>query len=123
MAKKKASIIDFDNNDNTKSTINSNKEITNVSVIGSANNNQKDTENNNASIIANDIDIDIDNNSILSSVLSKTIKEPKKTYTGFYLEEPIIKTINKIVKENKDTNKSKLVNDLLREAFKQAGLL
>ncbi|OUB62836.1 hypothetical protein [Bacillus thuringiensis] len=121
MAKKKASILDFDNNDNTKSTINSNKEITNVSVIGSANNNQKDTENNNASIIANDSDID--NNSILSSVLSKTIKEPKKTYTGFYLEEPIIKTINKIVKENKDTNKSKLVNDLLREAFKQAGLL
>ena len=80
-------------------------------------------ENNSASKSNNTIKNTSNSDSILSSVLSKTTKEPKKIYTGFYLDEPVKKTIDKIVKQNKDTNKSKLVNDLLTEAFKQAGLM
>jgi len=121
MSKKKTSILDFDNTSNVE--VINNKEITPNIISNSHNNILKDIEDTTNITSANTNGNVINSASILDSVLSKTIKEPKKTYTGFYLEEPIIKTINKIVKENKDTNKSKLVNDLLREAFKQAGLL
>ncbi|HEF1856752.1 hypothetical protein Q0N88_23840 [Bacillus thuringiensis] len=121
MAKKKASILDFDNTSNVE--IISSKEITPNIISNSHNNILRDNKDTTSIASTNTSSTVIDSPSILDSVLSKTIKEPKKTYTGFYLEEPIIKTINKIVKENKDTNKSKLVNDLLKEAFKQAGLL
>lgn len=117
MAKKKETILDYDNDpevvdeghkEETPPVVNDNKDN-----IDGTNNNDSNSNNN----------INSNNASILLSVLSKSTKEPKKVYTGFYLEEPVIKTINKIVKSNKDTNKSKLVNDLLTEAFKQAGLM
>ncbi|MDG0950032.1 hypothetical protein [Bacillus paranthracis] len=115
MAKKKPTVLDFDNDPEIVEE-EGKEEITPVVNDGNsdgANNNNSDSNSNNAS----------NNDSILSSVLSKTTKEPKKIYTGFYLEEPVVKMINKIVKGNKETNKSKLVNDLLTEAFKQAGLM
>ncbi|PGK10527.1 hypothetical protein CN895_23035 [Bacillus cereus] len=106
MAKKKTTVLDFDNDPEIV------EEEENTPI-----------ENNSASNSNNDIKNASNSDSILSSVLSKTTKEPKKIYTGFYLDEPVKKTIDKIVKQNKDTNKSKLVNDLLTEAFKQAGLM
>ncbi|PFO18816.1 hypothetical protein COJ79_12410 [Bacillus thuringiensis] len=107
MAKKKTTVLDFDNDPEIV-------EEENPPVVnGGANDNGSNSNSN----------INSNNASILSSVLSKTTKEPKKIYTGFYLDEPVKKTIDKIVKQNKDTNKSKLVNDLLMEAFKQAGLM
>ncbi|MDZ4519023.1 hypothetical protein [Bacillus cereus] len=110
MAKKKTTVLDFDND----------PEIVEEEENTPVENNNK---NNSASNSNNDIENASNSDSILSSVLSKTTKEPKKIYTGFYLDEPVKKTIDKIVKQNKDTNKSKLVNDLLTEAFKQAGLM
>ncbi|PEQ33372.1 hypothetical protein CN467_21925 [Bacillus cereus] len=119
MAKKKETVLDFDNDPEIVDEP-ENKENTPID-------NNNDIEIDNKDNIASNSDNNIKNasnsDSILSSVLSKSTKEPKKVYTGFYLEEPVIKTINKIVKSNKDTNKSKLVNDLLTEAFKQAGLM
>lgn len=112
MAKKKETVLDFDNDPEIV------EEQENTPIE-----NNNDNENNSASNSDNDIKNASNNDSILSSVLSKTTKEPKKIYTGFYLDEPVKKTIDKIVKQNKDTNKSKLVNDLLTEAFKQAGLM
>jgi len=112
MAKKKEVVIDFDNAPEVEEvTEDTNINSENASNIDSDSNSDNANENNSGSA------------NILSSVLSKSTKEPKKIYTGFYLEEPVVKVINKIVKSNKDTNKSKLVNDLLTEAFKQAGLL
>lgn len=116
MAKKKETILDFDND--LEIVEEEGKEenppvVNNNNNNGGTNNNDSDSNSNNAS----------NSDSILSSVLSKTTKDPKKIYTGFYLDEPVKKTIDKIVKQNKDTNKSKLVNDLLTEAFKQAGLM
>lgn len=115
MAKKKTTVLDFDNDPDIVEE--EGKEETPPVVNGG------DSENNSASKSNNDIKVASNSDSILSSVLSKTTKEPKKVYTGFYLEEPVVKMINKIVKGNKETNKSKLVNDLLTEAFKQAGLM
>jgi len=112
MAKKKETILDFDNDPEVV------EEEENTPIE-----NNNDNENNSASKSNNTIKNASNSDSILSSVLSKTTKEPKKIYTGFYLDEPVKKTIDKIVKQNKDTNKSKLVNDLLTEAFKQAGLM
>ncbi|MEK4503533.1 hypothetical protein [Bacillus sp. FSL R12-0069] len=112
MAKKKETILDFDNDPKVV------EEEENTPIE-----NNNDNENNSASKSDNTIKNTSNSDSILSSVLSKTTKEPKKIYTGFYLDEPVKKTIDKIVKQNKDTNKSKLVNDLLTEAFKQAGLM
>ncbi|MGQ8866427.1 hypothetical protein ACUTR3_27390 [Bacillus sp. NA_145.1] len=112
MAKKKETVLDFDNDPEVV------EEEENTPVK-----NNNDNENDSASNSNNDIENASNSDSILSSVLSKTTKEPKKIYTGFYLDEPVKKTIDKIVKQNKDTNKSKLVNDLLTEAFKQAGLM
>lgn len=112
MAKKKTTVLDFDNDPEIV------EEQENTSVEKN-----NDNKNNSASNSNNDIENASNSDSILSSVLSKTTKEPKKIYTGFYLDEPVKKTIDKIVKQNKDTNKSKLVNDLLTEAFKQAGLM
>lgn len=112
MAKKKTTVLDFDNDPEIV------EEEENTPVE-----NNNDNKNNSASNSNNDIKNTSNSDSILSSVLSKTTKEPKKIYTGFYLDEPVKKTIDKIVKQNKDTNKSKLVNDLLTEAFKQAGLM
>lgn len=115
MVKKKETVLDFDNDPEIVEE-EGKEEITPVVNDGNSGNNSASKSN-----------IDIKNasnsDSILSSVLSKTTKEPKKVYTGFYLEEPVVKMINKIVKGNKETNKSKLVNDLLTEAFKQAGLM
>lgn len=123
MAKRKETILDFDNDLEVVDEDEGHKEKT-PPVVNDGNvnnkNNSNDTNDNGSNSNSNN---DIKNASILSSVLSKSTKEPKKIYTGFYLEEPVIKTINKIVKNNKDTNKSKLVNDLLTEAFKQAGLM
>ena len=112
MAKKKETILDFDNDPEVV------EEEENTPIE-----NNNDNKNNSASKSNNTIKNTSNSDSILSSVLSKTTKEPKKIYTGFYLDEPVKKTIDKIVKQNKDTNKSKLVNDLLTEAFKQAGLM
>lgn len=112
MAKKKTTVLDFDNVPEIV------EEEENTPIKNNNNN-----ENNSASNSNNDIKNASNSDSILSSVLSKTTKEPKKIYTGFYLDESVKKTIDKIVKQNKDTNKSKLVNDLLTEAFKQAGLM
>lgn len=112
MAKKKTTVLDFDNDPEIV------EEQENTPIE-----NNNDNENNSASKSNNTIKNASNGDSILSSVLSKTTKEPKKIYTGFYLDEPVKKTIDKIVKQNKDTNKSKLVNDLLTEAFKQAGLM
>ncbi|MGH0876734.1 hypothetical protein ACQVQW_24430 [Bacillus cereus] len=112
MAKKKETILDFDNDPEIV------EEEENTPIE-----NNNDNKNNSASKSNNTIKNASNSDSILSSVLSKTTKEPKKIYTGFYLDEPVKKTIDKIVKQNKDTNKSKLVNDLLTEAFKQAGLM
>lgn len=112
MAKKKTTVLDFDNDPEIV------EEQENTPIE-----NNNDNKNNSASNSNNDIKNTSNSDSILSSVLSKTTKEPKKIYTGFYLDEPVKKTIDKIVKQNKDTNKSKLVNDLLTEAFKQAGLM
>ncbi|UBR30193.1 hypothetical protein LCG60_26975 [Bacillus sp. SD-4] len=112
MAKKKTTVLDFDNDPEIV------EEQENTPIE-----NNNDIKNNSASNSDNNIKNASNNDSILSSVLSKTTKEPKKIYTGFYLDEPVKKTIDKIVKQNKDTNKSKLVNDLLTEAFKQAGLM
>ena len=112
MAKRKTTILDFDND---------------PEIVEEEENNpiedNNDIENNSASKSNNDNKNASNSDSILTSVLSKTTKEPKKVYTGFYLDEPVKKTIDKIVKQNKDTNKSKLGNDLLTEAFKQAGLM
>ncbi|WP_259418276.1 hypothetical protein [Bacillus toyonensis] len=129
MAKKKETILDYDNDpeivdeqeSNEDTTIDNNNTIS--SNMDSKNDSASDSDNdiNNAS--NNNIDNDSGNNSILASVLSNVPKESKKIYDGFYLEEPVVKTIRKLVKNNKDTNKSKLVNDILKEAFKQAGLL
>ncbi|PER27233.1 hypothetical protein CN485_20280 [Bacillus cereus] len=112
MAKKKEVVIDFDNDPEIV------EEEENTLIEDN-----NDIENNSASKSKSNIKNTSNSNSILSSVLSKSTKEPKKVYTGFYLDEPVKKTIDKIVKQNKDTNKSKLVNDLLTEAFKQAGLM
>lgn len=112
MAKRKETVLDFDNDPEIV------EEEENTPIE-----NNNDNENNSDSNSNNDIKNASNSDSILSSVLSKTTKEPKKIYTGFYLDEPVKKTIDKIVKQNKDTNKSKLVNDLLTEAFKQAGLM
>ncbi|MBQ6446630.1 MAG: hypothetical protein IJJ10_04085 [Bacillus sp. (in: Bacteria)] len=112
MAKKKTTVLDFDNDPEVV------EEEENTPIE-----NNNDNKNNSASKSNNTIKNTSNSDSILSSVLSKTTKEPKKIYTGFYLDEPVKKTIDKIVKQNKDTNKSKLVNDLLTEAFKQAGLM
>jgi hypothetical protein len=119
MVKKKETILDFDNDIEVINETEEQKEETTPVV----NDNNIDNKNNSESNSDNDIKNASNNNSILSSVLSKSTKEPKKVYTGFYLEEPVVKMINKIVKGNKETNKSKLVNDLLTEAFKQAGLM
>ncbi|PFK23965.1 hypothetical protein [Bacillus cereus] len=108
MAKKKTTVLDFDND---------------PEIVEEQENTPIENKNDIASESNNDIKNASNSDSILSSVLSKTTKEPKKIYTGFYLDEPVKKTIDKIVKQNKDTNKSKLVNDLLTEAFKQAGLM
>ncbi|MGQ8827063.1 hypothetical protein ACUTUE_27875 [Bacillus sp. NA_146.1] len=110
MAKKKEVVIDFDNDPGEL------EDTPPVVIDGNS-------ENNSASKSNNDIKNASNSDSILSSVLSKTTKKPKKIYTGFYLDEPVKKTIDKIVKQNKDTNKSELVNDLLTAAFKQAGLM
>lgn len=112
MAKKKTTVLDFDNDPEIV------EEQENTPV-----GNNNDNKNNSASNSNNDIENASNSDSILSSVLSKTTKKPKKIYTGFYLDEPVKKTIDKIVKQNKDTNKSELVNDLLTAAFKQAGLM
>ncbi|PGK02578.1 hypothetical protein CN892_27510 [Bacillus anthracis] len=112
MAKKKTTVLDFDNDPEVV------EEEENAPIDNNIDNENDSTSNGN-----NDIKNASNSDSILSSVLSKTTKEPKKVYTGFYLEEPVVKMINKIVKGNKETNKSKLVNDLLTEAFKQAGLM
>ncbi|WP_416808854.1 hypothetical protein [Bacillus thuringiensis] len=112
MAKKKTTVLDFDNDPEIV------EEEENTPIE-----NNNDNENNSASNSNNDIKNASNSDSILSSVLSKTTKKPKKIYTGFYLDEPVKKTIDKIVKQNKDTNKSELVNDLLTAAFKQAGLM
>lgn len=112
MAKKKTTVLDFDNDPEIV------EEQENTPVE-----NNNDNENDSDINSNNDIENASNSDSILSSVLSKTIKEPKKIYDGFYLEEPVVKTIRKVVKNNKDTNKSKLVNDILKEAFKQAGLM
>ncbi|WP_277855883.1 hypothetical protein [Bacillus cereus] len=112
MAKKKETILDFDNDPEIV------EEEENIPIE-----NNNDNKNDSASKSNNTIKNASNSDSILSSVLSKTTKDPKKIYTGFYLDEPVKKTIDKIVKQNKDTNKSKLVNDLLTEAFKQAGLM
>lgn len=112
MAKKKETILDFDNDPKVV------EEEENTPIE-----NNNDNENNSASNSNNDIKNTSNSDSILSSVLSKTTKKPKKIYTGFYLDEPVRKTIDKVVKQNKDTNKSELVNDLLTAAFKQAGLM
>lgn len=112
MAKKKTTVLDFDNDPEIV------EEEENTPIE-----NNNDNENDSASKSNIAIKNASNSDSILSSVLSKTTKEPKKIYTGFYLDEPVKKTIDKIVKQNKDTNKSKLVNDLLTEAFKQAGLM
>ncbi|AMR06477.1 MULTISPECIES: hypothetical protein [Bacillus cereus group] len=112
MAKKKETILDFDNDPEVV------EEEENTPIE-----NNNDNENNSASKSNNTIKNASNSDSILSSVLSKTTKKPKKIYTGFYLDEPVKKTIDKVVKQNKDTNKSELVNDLLTAAFKQAGLM
>ena len=112
MAKKKETILDFDNDPEVV------EEEENTPIE-----NNNDNENNSASKSNNTIKNASNSDSILSSVLSKTPKKPKKIYTGFYLDEPVKKTIDKVVKQNKDTNKSELVNDLLTAAFKQAGLM
>ncbi|HEF5705382.1 MULTISPECIES: hypothetical protein [unclassified Bacillus cereus group] len=112
MAKKKTTVLDFDNDPEIV------EEQENTPVE-----NNNDNKNNSAINSNNDIKNASNSDSILSSVLSKTTKKPKKIYTGFYLDEPVKKTIDKIVKQNKDTNKSELVNDLLTAAFKQAGLM
>lgn len=115
MAKKKETVLDFDNDPEIveEEGKEENPPVVNDNNSGGTNASNSNNDSNNAS----------NSDSILSSVLSKTTKEPKKIYTGFYLDEPVKKTIDKIVKQNKDTNKSKLVNDLLTEAFKQAGLM
>lgn len=113
MVKKKETILDFDNDLEIVEEEGKEENPPVVNNNGGTNNNDSDSNSNNAS----------NSDSILSSVLSKTTKDQKKIYTGFYLDEPVKKTIDKIVKQNKDTNKSKLVNDLLTEAFKQAGLM
>lgn len=115
MAKKKEVVIDFDNDPKVVDEDEGHKEETPPVINDGDGNNNNDSNSNN--------NVNSNNASILSSVLSKSTKEPKKVYTGFYLEEPVVKMINKIVKGNKETNKSKLVNDLLTEAFKQAGLM
>ncbi|MBT0793168.1 hypothetical protein KHU47_27750 [Bacillus cereus] len=112
MAKKKTTVLDFDNDPEIV------EEEENTPIE-----NNNDNENNSASKSNNTIKNASNSDSILSSVLSKTTKKPKKIYTGFYLDEPVKKTIDKVVKQNKDTNKSELVNDLLTAAFKQAGLM
>ena len=112
MAKKKETILDFDNDPEVV------EEEENTPIE-----NNNDNENNSASKSNNTIKNASNSDSILSSVLFKTTKKPKKIYTGFYLDEPVKKTIDKVVKQNKDTNKSELVNDLLTAAFKQAGLM
>lgn len=116
MAKKKTTVLDFDNDPE----IVEEQEIT---PVESNENSDIDNKSDSASNSDNDIKNASNSDSILSSVLSKTTKKPKKIYTGFYLDEPVKKTIDKIVKQNKDTNKSELVNDLLTAAFKQAGLM
>ncbi|HDR7795301.1 TPA: hypothetical protein QCY19_003972 [Bacillus luti] len=123
MSKKKETVLDFDND---PEVINEEEKEKMSPVVNDGNNdkdNNNNSENNSDSDIENASKTNSESDSILSSVLSNTIKEPKKIYTGFYLDEPVKKTIDKIVKQNKDTNKSKLVNDLLTAAFKQAGLL
>ncbi|PEQ08686.1 hypothetical protein [Bacillus toyonensis] len=127
MAKKKTTVLDFDNDQEVVDEFEKKKNlftnINNTSDIDNKNKINNKIDNEIASNIDNTIKNTSNSDSILSSVLSKTTKEPKKVYTGFYLEEPVVKMINKIVKDNKETNKSKLVNDLLTEAFKQAGLM
>ncbi|PFB74758.1 hypothetical protein CN286_26545 [Bacillus anthracis] len=113
MAKKKTTVLDFDND---PEIVEEEEKEENPPVVNDGNSDGDNDSNSNSNNASN-------SDSILSSVLSKTTKEPKKIYTGFYLEEPVVKMINKIVKGNKETNKSKLVNDLLTEAFKQAGLM
>ncbi|MDO8159138.1 hypothetical protein FKQ51_17590 [Bacillus toyonensis] len=126
MAKKKETILDFDNDPEVtdeQEANNNNSDVDKKDNSASNSDIANDINNASNSNSDNDSDNNIGDDSILASVLSNVPKESKKIYDGFYLEEPVVKTIRKLVKNNKDTNKSKLVNDILKEAFKQAGLL
>lgn len=63
---------------------------------------------------------DNDNNSLNDIVENRVTKDKTHVFRGFYLEKDLVKVLDKYTK-NKKGLKSEVVNNALRNAFKDAG--
>lgn len=122
MARKDRNIASFGDVANTNKNVDNNKDDSknkdnNKNVVNNDNNNKNIIENNNN----NNIDY-IDN---LISGNKKAEKENKKVFTQFYLEPDIYECIEGLIKKagGKKGVKSRIANELFRNALKEKGLL
>lgn len=95
---------------------------TNRTLAGFSSVANDDLEENNNINSENDIDSNsnTNNNSLNDIVESKTTKDKTHVFRGFYLEKDLVKVLDKHTK-NKKGLKSEVVNNALRNAFKDAG--
>lgn len=89
-------------------------------------NNNKDKDNNNGDIyIKNNNDIyDKNEKEYLKALLSgkkPKEKKPKKVFTSFYMDPDLAEELNKIVKNGRRGDKSKLINLAIRKLLQEYG--